>query len=92
MPDQTKNRDLQADDGTVAGDQTGLLIIRAWIEPGSSEPLRAHIRVSTDVSAGIERTVTLTRSADVCALVQVWLDDMVRTRASGAGHLGLGGR
>ncbi len=62
----------------MAGDPTGLLIIRSWIEPGSSEPLRAHIRVSTDLSAGIERTVTLARTADVCAMVQEWLDDMVR--------------
>ena len=90
MPDQTKHRDLPADDGTVTGDPTGLLIIRAWVEPGSPEPLRAHIRVSADVSAGIERTVTLARPADVCALVQEWLDDMVRTRASAAGHPGAG--
>ena len=78
MPDQTEAGDPQADDGTVAGDPTGLLIIRAWVEPGSSEPLRAHIRVSTDVSAGIERTVTLARPADVCDLVQQWLNDIVR--------------
>ena len=78
MPDQTKTPGPQADHGTVTGDPTGLLIIRAWIEPGSPEPLRAHIRVSADVSAGIERTVTLARPADVCALVQEWLDEIVR--------------
>ncbi len=78
MPDQTKCPDPQAGDGIVARDPTGLLIIRAWIEPGSSEPLRAHIRVSADVSAGIERTVTLSRPADVGAIVQEWLDDVMR--------------
>ncbi len=61
-----------------AGDKTGLLIIRTWIEQGSPEPLRAHIRVSTDVSAGFERTVTLLRAEDVCAAVQAWLDDIMR--------------
>ncbi len=60
MPDQTKTaHGSQFGDGTVANERSGLLIIRAWIEPGSSEPLRAHIRLSTDGSAGIERTLTL---------------------------------
>ena len=58
-------------------DPTGLLIIRAWIEHGSSEPLRAHIRVSTDISAGIERTLTLSRVDAVCAMVREWLTDIL---------------
>jgi hypothetical protein len=37
---------------------TGLFIIRAWIEEGSSEPLRAHIRLTTDVSSGFEDSMT----------------------------------
>ncbi|HEX8770495.1 MAG TPA: hypothetical protein VF711_06990, partial [Acidimicrobiales bacterium] len=45
-----------------AGDPTGLLVIRAWVERGSSEPLRAQIRLSTDVSAGFERTLTVARA------------------------------
>jgi hypothetical protein len=58
-------------------DHHGLLIIRAWLEPGSSEPLRAHIRVTTDISEGIEQTVTLSTADDVCALVRAWLADMM---------------
>ncbi len=57
----------------MATDRTGLLIIRVWIEEGSSEPLRAQIRLSNDVSAGIERTLTLARAEAVCATVQEWL-------------------
>lgn len=57
-------------------DRTGLLIIRAWVEQGSSEPLRAHVRLSTDVSTGIERTMTFARAEAVCATVQEWLADI----------------
>ncbi|HWG72635.1 MAG TPA: hypothetical protein VG184_01125 [Acidimicrobiales bacterium] len=61
----------------MRSDPTGLLIIRTWIEEGSTEPIRAHLRISTDVSVGFERTLILTRAEDVCAAVQKWLDDMV---------------
>jgi hypothetical protein len=57
--------------------RTGLFIIRAWIEEGSSEPLRAHVRLSTDISAGVERTLTLVRPEAVCATVQEWLADIL---------------
>jgi hypothetical protein len=62
---------------TMANNTTGLLIIRAWIEEGSSEPLRTQIRISTDVSAGIERTLTLARAEDVCATVHEWLAEIM---------------
>jgi hypothetical protein len=57
----------------MASDPTGLLIIRAWIEEGSSEPLRAQIRISDDVADGFSRTVTLSRPEAVCAVVGEWL-------------------
>ena len=53
--------------------RTGVLIIRAWTEPGSSEPLRAQIRVSDDISTGTEETFTLVEAAEVDALVHTWL-------------------
>ncbi|MEA2901564.1 MAG: hypothetical protein QOH36_1451 [Actinomycetota bacterium] len=58
----------------MESERTGLLIIRAWTEPGSSEPLRAQVRIVTDV-AGVEETLTLSRSEAVCATVQQWLAD-----------------
>lgn len=66
----------------AAADHPGLLIIRAWIERGSPEPLRAHIRLTTDVSAGFERSLTLTRAEDVCATVAEWLADCEREATS----------
>jgi hypothetical protein len=77
MHDKTKAPDAHGPDGTMARDPTGLVIIRAWIEAGSSEPLRAQVRLSTNVSAGFERTVTLARPEEVCAAVQEWLADML---------------
>lgn len=61
----------------MANDQTGLLIIRAWIEEGSSKPLRAQLRLTSDVSAGIERSQTLTSVEDVSVAVQEWLADIL---------------
>jgi phosphosulfolactate phosphohydrolase-like enzyme len=54
-----------------------LLIIRAWIEEGSTEPLRAEVRIVKDVSAGIERTQTVCRVDDVVAAVQAWLAEFL---------------
>ena len=60
----------------MPSDRTGLMIIRAWTEPGSTEPLRAQLRLTTDVSAGIERTLILSQSEAVCAAVNEWLADI----------------
>ena len=57
----------------MAGDRTGVLIIRAWVEEGSSEPVRAHILMTDDVSLGYEREVTLSRTEAVSAQVEEWL-------------------
>jgi hypothetical protein len=57
--------------------RTGLLIIRAWVEPGSTDPLRAQIRVTNDISTGIERTVALAESDTVMELVDEWLQAVI---------------
>jgi hypothetical protein len=61
----------------MASHRTGLLIIRAWLEPGSTDPLRAHIRVTNDISVGIEQTVALAESDTVMELVDEWLQSIV---------------
>jgi hypothetical protein len=65
------------DEGGARTYRTGLLIIRAWVEEGSSEILRADLRAATDVSAGFDRTVTLARPDAVGASVQQWLADVL---------------
>jgi hypothetical protein len=63
----------------VAKTRTGLLIIRAWAEPGSSSPLRVQIRLTTDVSRGVERSETITEADAAIEIVQIWLQDMATT-------------
>lgn len=57
----------------MSNSSTGLLIIRAYLEPESSSPLRAEIRLTSDVSAGIERTLNLVDADAVAEVVQRWL-------------------
>ena len=77
-PDTDGAGDVQPDAGPPATtDKTGLLIIRAWVEEGSSEPLRATIRATTDVSAGFERAVTSAQAGEVGATVQEWLGEVL---------------
>jgi hypothetical protein len=57
-------------------DRAAILIIRAWIEAGSSAPLRVNIRSTTDVSAGIERTTNAAEVETVVGLVRAWLGDV----------------
>ncbi len=61
----------------MASDRTALLIIRAWMEEGSPEPLRAQIRLTSDVSSGFERTLTLAQADEVCATVKAWLAEVL---------------
>jgi hypothetical protein len=61
----------------VTRPRTGLLIIRAWVEPGSSSPLRIQLRITTDVSAGFDSTLTVTQEEPVIAAVQTWLSAML---------------
>jgi hypothetical protein len=63
----------------VATIRTGLLIIRAWAEPGSSSPLRVQIRIATDVSLGVERSETIAEADAVVEVVRAWLQEMATT-------------
>ena len=58
-------------------DRTALLIVRAWLERGSLDPLRARIRLTTDVSAGFEQELTLTDVKTVSLAVETWLQDVL---------------
>ena len=68
----------------MANTRTGLLIIRAWAEPGSSSPLRVRVRLTTDVSVGLERSETLTQADTVLEVVRAWLSEMGNFLASAA--------
>jgi hypothetical protein len=58
----------------VPHDQTGLFMIRAWYEDGSPEPLRATIRVTSDVSEGIQKELTVSDPDALCDELRAWLE------------------
>ena len=62
--------------------RTGLLIIRAWTEVGSDEPLRAQVRVTHDIANGMESTRTLVQADTVVDLVEAWLQDFLTAAAA----------
>jgi hypothetical protein len=57
----------------MPNDRTGLLIIRAWTEDGSSAPLRAQLSMTSDVSLGMEHTSVHTDVIEVGTEVESWL-------------------
>ena len=59
--------------------RTGLLIIRAWAEPGSSSPLRVQIHLTTNVSLGVERSETIAEADAAIEIVRIWLQEMAAT-------------
>jgi hypothetical protein len=58
-------------------ERTGLLIIRAWIEEGSSAPLRAQLSMTSDVSMGMERSSVHSEILDVGVEVEAWLKEIL---------------
>jgi tRNA threonylcarbamoyladenosine modification (KEOPS) complex Pcc1 subunit len=58
-------------------DRTGLMIIRSWIEQGSSKPLRARLSLTRDIGAGFESEVTLADVSAIAAAVETWLRDVI---------------
>ena len=61
----------------MPSDRVGLLILRAWTEEGSSEPLRVHFRVTSDVASGVERETNLADIDGVCDSVREWLEGFI---------------
>ena len=56
--------------------RTGLLVIRAWIEAGSTKPLRAEVRHTSDVSTGFSAEATMTEPDSVVAEVKTFLTNL----------------
>ena len=54
-----------------------LLVVRAWLESGSTEPLRATIRLTTDTVAGFTREVSVSDPAAVTEVIQAWLEEVL---------------
>jgi hypothetical protein len=62
-----------------AFEPTGVLVVRAWIEPGNGGGFRARITSTLDASSH-EQTVTAVASADDAVRTIVdWLDEFARS-------------
>ena len=54
-----------------------LILIRAWFEPGSAEPLRAEIRFAGEDSRGFGESTTATSPEAAAEIVLRWLQRLV---------------
>ncbi len=55
----------------------GLLVVRAWMEAGSPDPLRATIRLTTDTAGGFTSELHLSDADAVTDVVRAWLQDIL---------------
>ena len=57
---------------------SGLMVIRVWIEAGSTNPLRAVIRQTSDVSSGFTSATTLSEADRVLDEVKAFLIEVAQ--------------
>jgi len=60
----------------MCSQRVALMIIRAWTEDGSTDPLRAEIRSTADVLLGVQSASTVTRSEHVMEAVRIFLENV----------------
>ncbi len=60
-------------------EKRALLIVHAWMEEGSSRPLRAHLRATSDVEGDFDSDLILSNIDAVCDGVRSWLERVVGT-------------
>jgi hypothetical protein len=53
-----------------------LFTVRTWFEEGSSTPLRAEIRMTSDVSSGFQTVSAVTQREQVMDAVRTFLDSV----------------
>lgn len=71
---------------------TGLIVLRVWIEEGSSEPLRVHVRQTHDLSRGFRSSRTLADVDEVMATIRAFLETSGAVDGPGGdGDDGMGG-
>jgi DNA replicative helicase MCM subunit Mcm2 (Cdc46/Mcm family) len=57
--------------------QVGLLVIRARAEEGSARPLRATIRLTSDLASGFTEEVNVSDVDAATDLVRRWLNQVI---------------
>jgi hypothetical protein len=64
----------------MAPERVGLLTIRVWVEAGSSQPFRANVRFTNDVSQGYQAARVLSDEGAVNETVQTWLRELAASQ------------
>jgi hypothetical protein len=57
---------------------TGVLVIRAWVEPGHHYGLRARITYSIGETAAGQTVTSAATVEDACGVVRAWLEEVIR--------------
>jgi hypothetical protein len=58
-------------------ERSGVLIIRAWIEPGIEGEIRVRMTGTRDVTVrGEELTATASSVEQACKFIRAWLEDL----------------
>jgi hypothetical protein len=60
-----------------------MLILRVWAETESDVSLRIRLTSTTDVTAGIQRSMTSSDAREVVAQVETWLEEVQRVGERG---------
>ena len=62
-------------------ERTGVLVLRAWVQPGGGADLRIRITGTRDVTQakGADVAATASTPEQVCQVVHAWLDDVAGT-------------
>jgi hypothetical protein len=60
----------------TARERTGVLVLRAWVEPGDPVRVRARITQSLEIETPGQVVVTTVGIDVICAVVQRWLETL----------------
>jgi hypothetical protein len=62
---------------SASADKTAVMVVRAWLEGGQTDQLRARITQSLDIAAPDEVVSTASTIDQVCTMVRSWLEAFI---------------
>ena len=58
-------------------ERSGVLVVRAWVEGGTPEGLRARITQSRDLTSGEQLVTTTAHVEEIIGTIRAWLDALL---------------
>jgi hypothetical protein len=68
----------------LVAEQTGVLVVRVWIEGDQPQRLRGRITRTSDVTRRDEVSTLASSAQEIESVVQTWLDEFERAAGTGA--------